>query len=768
RASGSASTSAARCSRPRTSAPRRPAGRSVATSSPSASGTTCSRAATGTAMTDVLRTAAGAAVAAALLLTGSVSALAGAGSLDASFDFGGTLTTPIGGGDDVARALVLQSDGKLVAAGSSWNGSNFDFALARYDPDGSLDPSFNGTGTLTTQIGGGNDEAFGLALQPDGRIVVSGYSSNGSNFDFALVRYDPDGSLDPTFNGTGKVTTAIGGGSDLAYSVAVQPDGRIVAAGLSSNGSNYDFAVARYTASGSLDTSFNGSGKATTPIGASDDVARALVLQPDGRIVAAGYSSSAGNLDFALARYNANGSLDTSLNGSGKLTTAVGSGADIALAVALQSDGRIVAAGDSSNGTDDDFALARYNANGSLDTGFAGSGKLTTPIGSGNDGASAVLLQPDGRIVAAGDSSNGSSLDFALARYNPNGSLDSSFGGSGKVTASIGGGDDVAAAAVLQPDGKIVAAGFSSNGANNDFALARFHGAALTLSSPRAEAGASVTVSGAGWRPGEGVDVFFDTTDVALAIADQSGSIRIDVTIPGSAPPGAHWLTALGRTSGYGAQNTVLVVSDWPMFRFGAAHTGANPFENTLSPGNAASLRLLWRTRLGTGGSDLTPASAGGVAFGVGPDGRVYALDGVTGQLLWQSSAAVPNVGSAPVAAAGSVFVGSTNRRVYAFDGRTGRQRWASSAIGAVSAPIAVAGGNLYVGTSDTDRLYALSAASGVRPSGWAVFAATGPIEGAPTVADGSVVFATGAPGDEVIALDAATGALQWRSGPFA
>src|SRR5581483_1109729 len=182
RASGSASTSAARCSRPRTSAPRRPAGRSVATSSPSASGTTCSRAATGTAMTDVLRTAAGAAVAAALLLTGSVSALAGAGSLDASFDFGGTLTTPIGGGDDVARALVLQSDGKLVAAGSSWNGSNFDFALARYDPDGSLDPSFNGTGTLTTQIGGGNDEAFGLALQPDGRIVVSCYGRNGSNF----------------------------------------------------------------------------------------------------------------------------------------------------------------------------------------------------------------------------------------------------------------------------------------------------------------------------------------------------------------------------------------------------------------------------------------------------------------------------------------------------------------------------------------------------------------------------------------------------------
>src|SRR5581483_7111003 len=170
-------------------------------------------------------------------------------------------------------------------------------------------------------------------------------------------------------------------------------------------------------------------GKVTTPIGSGTDVAQAVALQPDGKIVAAGNSISGFTDRFALGRDNPNGSLDTSFDGDGKLTTAIGGSDDVAFAVALQPDGKIVAAGQSFNGSNDDFALARYNANGSLDTSFDGDGKQTTAFGSGNDDAYAVAIQPDGKIVAAGYGLVGSVSEFALARYNPDGSLDSSFDG---------------------------------------------------------------------------------------------------------------------------------------------------------------------------------------------------------------------------------------------------------------------------------------------------------------------------------------------------
>src|SRR5262249_54988064 len=155
-------------------------------------------------------------------------------------------------------------------------------ALARYNPDGSLDTSFHGTGKVTTAIGPGNDEASALALQPDGKLVVAGRSYNGSNADFALARYNADGSLDTSFNGTGKRTTPIGSFDDDAYGLAVQPDGKLVAAGESNTGSQVEFALVRYKPDGSLDTGFNGTGKVTTAFGSFQDGANALALQADG------------------------------------------------------------------------------------------------------------------------------------------------------------------------------------------------------------------------------------------------------------------------------------------------------------------------------------------------------------------------------------------------------------------------------------------------------------------------------------------------------
>jgi uncharacterized delta-60 repeat protein len=401
------------------------------------------------------------------------------GSPDTSFGTGGKVTTPIGSSDDYAVALGIQSDGKVVAAGHSSNGINFDFALVRYNTNGSLDATFGSGGIVTTFIGSGHDAANALAIQSDGKIVAAGYSYNGSDYDFALVRYNTDGSLDTTFGSGGKVTTPVGSIEDVASALGIQSDGRIVAAGYSykSDGNNYDFALVRYNTDGSLDTTFGTNGIVSTPIGSSNDYASSLGIQSDGRIVAAGYSYNGSNNDFALVRYNVNGTLDTGFGSGGIVITSIGSSNDAAHALVIQSDGKIVAAGSSFNNNTSkyDFALVRYNSNGTLDTGFGASGIVTTSVGSGWDVANALGIQPDGKIVAAGSSGIDILPKFAVVRYNANGTLDTGFGIGGIVTEPVGSSDDYAIALGIQSsDGKIVAAGYSYNGSNYDFALVRF------------------------------------------------------------------------------------------------------------------------------------------------------------------------------------------------------------------------------------------------------------------------------------------------------
>jgi uncharacterized delta-60 repeat protein len=454
------------------------------------------------------------------------SAQATPGGLDPTFGANGKVTTSIswGGYDDYGYGLALQPDGNIVVAGRSFNVATAqDFGLVRYKPDGSLDASFNGTGKVTTAFGSGVDEASDLALQSDGKLVAAGYSNNGFNYDFAVARYKTDGSLDTSFKGTGKVTTPFALYDDLAYALALQPDGKLVVAGRSFNGSNADFALARYKPDGSLDTAFNGTGKVTTAIGPSDDEAYGLALQPDGKVVAAGLSRNGSQTVFAVARYNPNGSLDTSFNGTGKVTTAIGSTYASADALALQPDGKLVAAGIGQNGSNFDFALARYNPNGSLDTSFNGTGKVTTAIGPSTDDAIDLALQPDGKLVAAGYSDNGSEHDFALARYNANGTLDPGFGSGGKVTTAIGSGTDEAYGLALQPDGKLVAAGQSWNGSKYVFALVRYLGNTLTVAKTGSGSG-SVTSSPTGIDCGSSCSAPYAAVPVTLTATAAAGS----------------------------------------------------------------------------------------------------------------------------------------------------------------------------------------------------------------------------------------------------
>jgi uncharacterized delta-60 repeat protein len=321
--------------------------------------------------------------------------------------------------------------------------------------DGSLDPTFDNDGSLTTDFGTTNDQAFAVAVQPDGKIVVAGRAFIGGTTDFALARYNPDGSLDTSFDTDGKVTTDFLANNDIAQAVALQPDGKIVVAGFARVPGNRDnFALARYNPNGSLDTSFETDGKVIPTFGSSDEEAFAVAVQADGKIVAAGIDS---NADFALVRLNQDGTLDTSFDTDGKVTTDFDSDFDQAYAIALQPDGKIIATGRAVIGGTTNFALARYNSNGSLDTSFDTDGKVMTAFGSGGGEARAIALQADGKIVVAGFTAL-NIIDFALARYNPNGSLDTSFDIDGKVTYNSGA-TDLPYGVAVQPDGKIVVAG---------------------------------------------------------------------------------------------------------------------------------------------------------------------------------------------------------------------------------------------------------------------------------------------------------------------
>lgn len=411
-------------------------------------------------------------------------ARAAVGDLDNTFDTDGKLSTDFFGGPEAAFDVVVQPDGRIIVAGAARTASTgADFALARYNSDGSLDTSFGAEGKVAIDFSGSFDQANALALQPDGKIVLAGITGDQMvESDFALARFNSDGGLDTSFGTDGKVVTDLFGGLDSAAGVALQPDGRIVVIGASFNSAlGGDFALARYNGDGSLDTSFGTDGKVTTDFFGLSDAANAIALLPNGRIVVAGSALSSGAApDFGVARYNSEGSLDLSFGTGGKVTTNFFGFSDIATGLVAQADGRIVVAGAANNlnVTGLDFALARYTESGTLDESFGNGGRVTTHFLGNLDAASDVGLQPGGRIVVAGTTTNADGStgdDFALARYDTDGQLDSSFGTAGKVTTDFFGGHDSASALAVQADDRIVVTGLAANGiTDNDFAVARY------------------------------------------------------------------------------------------------------------------------------------------------------------------------------------------------------------------------------------------------------------------------------------------------------
>jgi uncharacterized delta-60 repeat protein len=386
------------------------------------------------------------------------------GSLDTSFGQEGKVTTRIGTDPEIEDALhdmALQSDGKIVVVGRVWKWHSNDFAVVRYNSDGTLDASFGTEGIVTTDftpagtlpalgssgdrppegkrggmrsdtarprsLGPSYDDAFALAIQADGKLMVGGT---------CLVRYNPDGSLDSSFGSGGRVRTEV-------HALVLQRDGKIVTVGAAGA-----FALARYNSDGSLDTNFGSGGTVTTQLGRVD-AAGSVALQADDKLIVVGKSFNGHSINFAMVRYTPEGRLDASFGTGGKVTSDfcanqieehyaqhVGTGSiSGGWRVRLQADDKIIVMGAPSNSLCSGSVIFRYNADGSLDPTFGENGRVTTA--SRNEGTLPnPALQRDGKIVLAGTSGKG----FAAARYTPAGSLDSSFGTGGKVTTRIGAG----------------------------------------------------------------------------------------------------------------------------------------------------------------------------------------------------------------------------------------------------------------------------------------------------------------------------------------
>lgn len=411
---------------------------------------------------------------------------------------------------DRAFAVAVQPDGKIVAAGGagclfSGSGEDTAFGLARYHPNGTLDFGFGSDtespGSVRTHFGA-DDVARDVALQADGKLVAVGETTLDGVRHFALARYLPGGSLDPSFGDGGRVVTGLDGTNAWVSAVQIQGNGRIVVAG-SAKGS---FALARYLSNGSLDASFGDGGTVTTKFHGGSQV-HGIAIQENGRIVAAGEAWLPAHVvpvdltrHFALARYKANGSLDESFGDGGKVATAFMGDPTLepdsaAMDVAIDAEGRAVAVGRASEWQEDigppelisRFAVARYLPDGSLDPWFGIDGRVTTEFDDeSDDHARALAIQDDGKLVAAGVTNNpaffGPADNFGLVRYLPDGTVDFGFGSGGRVTTSFGGADRAEALAI-QPNGRIIAAGHRRGIGESRFALARYLGGVDTTPS---------------------------------------------------------------------------------------------------------------------------------------------------------------------------------------------------------------------------------------------------------------------------------------------
>lgn len=416
-----------------------------------------------------------------LILPGWKNVYAQAGALDVTFGGGDGLvsSTLYAGQRSEGIAIAVQADSKIVVSASTRAADGNEYvALLRYSPEGLPDTGFNGSGKVIIPLLNGYSRT--VLIQPDQKIVTVESFEDSLESKFALLRFLPNGDPDSTFDNDGMVIKSFGAKYLGAAALALQEDGKIVVAGYTGfyGDSIYKFYVARYLPNGSPDNGFDGDGYAMTKVGESYTSLNSVLIQPDGKIVIGGQASFSGQFDYAVVRYNPNGTLDQSFDQDGISTVSFSQGDDRIMSMAIQPDGKLMLAGYSYDPANSQYAMsaARLNPNGSPDNTFHGNGKTILHLTAASDGAYDMLLQPDGKIVLSGyaHSAQNGGADMALVRLESNGIPDFTFDGDGVAIYE----DDTDTSSLfnsiaLQPDGKIIGTGYAGPNALKAIRIAR-------------------------------------------------------------------------------------------------------------------------------------------------------------------------------------------------------------------------------------------------------------------------------------------------------
>jgi len=554
--------------------------------------------------------------------------LLSAGALDPTFGNGaGYVTTSINNNADYAHNALIQPNGDIVALGRASTSTGAELYAVRYNLDGSLDTSFGSGGIALASLGSGTAIGPYSALYPAGTANAGEIVQEGAyNSQYQiLVRYNTNGTLDSSFGTGGEVMTAFPGMSGVASvggGVVVTSSEQIVA--LSDNTStNNQFALARYNVNGSLDATFGQGGYVIVSTG-SANAGGVLLQQPNGDLIV----SYGNNGVWDLYRFNANGTLDTSFGDQGLVTTAVNSDPQSAVLypnAGTPNDGQIVLVGAPTNGK---VPLARYNANGSLDTTFGTGGLMQTPISIvGVDAA----LDANGRIVISGSGSNNGVNSIAVARLNVNGTVDATFGAGGLVTTNIGGTAFGYAVAIYPnagtgTDGDIVVVG-DGGSTKTDAVVARYLGQATgpyftVTGSTSVTAGTASTYTISVQNPDGSADTGYSGT-VQITSSDPQAVLPANFTITG----GTATFTATLKTAG----SQSLTATDTVTSGISGSDAGI-----TVTPAAATQFVLSGPTRVApSAGFSITVTALdayGNVATGY--TGTVKFTDSATGATL--------------------------------------------------------------------------------------------------------------------------------------